>query len=78
MTGTINAEKLRPRKRLARIAYGMLLVLWVLIFCVLGYSLGNEEVVVRLVGVTWNEIVGSLVLLAVATGVLALAAGRNR
>ena len=78
MTGTINAEKLRPRKRLARIAYGMLLVLWVLIFCVLGYSLGNEEVVVRLVGVTWNEIVGSLVLLAVVTGVLALAAGRNR
>jgi hypothetical protein len=78
VTDTIAAKALRARKRRARLAYGMLLVLWVLIFGVLGYSLGNEELVVRVVGINWNGIVGSLVLLAVVTGVLALAAGRNR
>jgi hypothetical protein len=56
----------------------MLLVLWVLIFGALGYSLGNEEVVVRIVGLNWHGIVGSLVLLAVVTGVLALVVSRKR
>lgn len=78
MIGTTSTKKLPARKRRAPIAYGMLLVLWVLIFVALGYSIGNKDEVVRVVGVNWNEIVGSLVLLAVVTGVLALAAGRNR
>ena len=56
----------------------MLLVLWVIIFVALGYSLGNKDEVVRVVGADWNEIVGSLVLLAAVTGVLALATGSNQ
>jgi membrane protein DedA with SNARE-associated domain len=73
VTGT--SDK-RLRKRLARTAYGLLLVLWVLIFLALGYVLGNMDAVSRAIGVYSNEVVGVLLLLAVVTGVLAIAANR--
>jgi len=78
VTGTISDKRLRFRKRLARTAYGLLLVVWVLIFLALGYVLGNMDAVSRAIGVYPNEVIGALLLLAVVTGVLAIAAATNR